>query len=179
MRNLFLVACALLTFTVAAHADPFVPFALSGILADGGTATGSLSINTTSGYLNTNNIVVKDKGFTYTFIGSFIDLEYFNGTSYEQYSVSYDSAGDSLLLVFPQALLIGYAGGSLCSLSAPCPGTFISSFQAANSQPVAFTSLTASATPEPGTLGLVGLSLPGILYGVRRKIERGLQAPDH
>ncbi len=121
MSKRLFFACALLTLTSTAYADPFVSFAVNGTLADGGAATGSVNINTMSGYLNTNNIVVSDNGSTYTFIGSFIDLQYFNGTSYEQYSVSYDPAGDSLLLVFPQALLTGYTGGSLCSLNAPCP----------------------------------------------------------
>ena len=129
-------------------------------------------INTTTGYLDTNNITVNDKGLSYNFIGSFIELEYFNGTSYELYSVSYDQAGDSLLLVFPQMLLTGYTGGALCSVSAPCPGTFISDFKASSGPVVNFTTLVASQTPEPGTLGLVGMGVSGILCGVRRRFTK-------
>ena len=171
-RLLFLAAGVLLMLPAVAHADPYVPFNLTGTLADGGTATGVLFINTTTGYLDTNNITVNDQGASYNFIGSFIELEYFDGTSYELYSVSYDRAGDSLLLVFPQTLLTGYTGGSLCSVSAPCPGTFISDFQASGGPVVKFATLTASAvTPEPGTLGLVGMGISGMLCGVRRRLK--------
>ena len=174
MRVQAALVCTVLacSFAVAAHADPYVLFNLNGTLPNGGTAAGTVILDTTKGYLLNNNIVVQEGGFSYTFIGSFFEGNYMNGSINDLYSTSYDRAGDGLTLVFPQALLIGYTGGPLCTVNvAPC-GSFLSSFSMGMSQQ-GFTSLgVTSPTPEPGTLGLLGTGVLGVAGLVLRRYAR-------
>ncbi len=169
LLTLLLPACA--------FADT-INFNLYGVLQDGGTATGVLAVDTLSGYVNPTKVTVSDGGRTYIFIGSFYEGVYAGATPLEFYSTSYNQEDDNLLLSFP-TLLKGYEGGSLCSTTVVCQG-FTSSFNPFISSPsiaIDFTSLTATAVPEPASLTLLAIGLAAVTAAYRHRTRGVCHAP--
>lgn len=154
-----------------------VQLSLYGTLSDGGTASGIITVDS-SGGVNPSPVTVFDGGLTYTFQGAFIQLPYLS-LGGGQYVVSYTTTGvmpsGSLVLAFPETSLVGFVGGALCSTSAPCTNNYAASYFTAYPvgpvlPSVNFTSLTASAVPEPATIALVGT---GMLRWAASKLRRG------
>jgi hypothetical protein len=142
----------------AAKADTI--FTVTGTFAGGDTLSGTISINTTSGLVDSGSFLVA--GNTYTFSG-FQSVE--GGSEYLAFFT--DASGDHLDIIFPTTSLVGYGGGFLCSttLGQTCndptqfgnTGTGITFLAQGNAG-------GTNSVPEPSSLllltgGLVGLGL--------------------
>lgn len=77
----------------------------------------------------------------------------------------------ALSLVLPTSTLVGYNGGSICSISALC-GSGLGSgllLPPAGTQGPFLQSGSASAVPEPATLSLLALAFP-VVFLLRRRL---------
>ena len=183
----FLIGLISLTPAIA-HADSV--FTVKGVLADGGTASGSLTIDQ-NGYADATPITVLDNGQSYVFGGQFIQLQYGSTSSGGQYVPIYTANGGNnppngvgdLVLAFSQTSLLNFTGGALCSTSTPCTNNFAASnFEyylpalGRVTPPIDFTSLTATplaaATPEPSSLLLLCTGVAGLAARYRYRVSR-------
>ena len=174
-----LIAVALATSGLAAHADTISTFSLSDVtFISGATATGTVAIDTTTGLATNVDMTYNLSGATENFAGVSFQTVGFN-----HYTVdSMGSGGDVFSFALPETLLVGYAGSSLCSLDIQCgfnsgsalllPGgtpsdTVLSGFLDYDS------SVTTGMTPEPTSIVLLGSGLIAVAGVFRRRLLRG------
>jgi hypothetical protein len=153
-----------------AHADTI--FNISGTFFDGPTLTGTMSVNTATGVIDSASFTVTSphESVTYT-----MQVILDNGTGFSGAVFSGTLPGD-LALIFATSpsgslgSLIGYTGGSICSGSGACGGV--------NESFVNFDGLglfwesgpvtEAVATPEPATLALLAAGPLGLCLLARK-----------
>ena len=160
MRLRFVAVAALLFGSLGiAHADTMNTFNLSATLING-SATGTLTLNATTGSFTDSSIKVVTSGGTTYFSGAPTSS---SGTGYS--SIFFATTTPSLFdfqLALPAASLKGYAGGSLCTTTAPCFGDAagVQAVGAADLDDVTAGTLTLApavgVTPEPSSLLLLG-----------------------
>ena len=154
--RLALAATALFTTFGIAHADTISTFNLSAALVDG-TATGTVTLNVTTGVFTNSNIKVVASSGTGTFTGAPISTASATGFSSNVFaSTAYPTISFDLAL--PIGSLKGYTGGSLCTVTALCSAD-ASGVQLADLDDVTSGTLTptpVAVTPEPSSLLLLG-----------------------
>lgn len=159
MRRLLVLASAVILGSIGiAHANTINTFNLSATLADG-SATGTLTLDATTGkFINSNVKIVASAG-TGTFTG--VPASTTSGTGYTSNIFNIPTTPYTFDLVLPFASLTNYTGGSLCTLTALC-SLRDSGIESAGLNVDAVTSGTltlvssVAVTPEPSGLILLG-----------------------
>jgi hypothetical protein len=173
-----IVAAAMLSGALVAHADTISTFNLSGIQSMGSSIVGTLTIDTTSGLFTAGDFTVNTQG------GHFL----FDSAPFEQLPGVYqnivfqDSAGDQTIFAFPTNSFVNYTGGNLCAGTCTFGSSSESSaFIPPPTNPVlqrygftgslTFVSSTSTSTvPEPSSIALVASGLLGAVTLRRRRI---------
>ena len=172
---LFAAAATLLSAGLTAHADSITTFALSGNYTNRHTTkpstyavSGTITIDTTTGIVDSVNLKEPQshRPFEDTYVNygepgvHLITIE-------EDWGVE---EPETEVLYIPAKTLIGYHGGSLCSLSSECvddTSSFAGSIEPADFN---FGQLTPAATPEPSSFLLLSTGLLGIAGAARRRL---------
>ena len=169
MRLSLFAATALLLTSLAARADTV--FNLSGTLSNGGVLSGTFTVNTVAGTVDSLNAVYT-LGAQSTQFSSILDQR----PADVDYLVISNNGDYRFDLFLPPSSLIGYSGG-LCTANTPC-GTYNETSYVAMFSTVFFLTNgsatavppTAAATPEPSSLVLLGTGILGVLGVMKRRL---------
>src|SRR5260221_8861404 len=197
MKSKRLVVCTLTvalgaatTLLAAEHASASTVFDVTGTFTDASTISGSLTIDVTAGHVdavnvtylgvNYTNILVQGTGFGSTAPGQIPVPIYYGvitGIPYPFIDLAFrgTSAVNSL---------VGYVGGALCSVDAPCgpdeQGFFwVGDYRTSNTSAIGLqTGELTAETPLPAALPLFasGLGALGLLGSRRKKKAPALAA---
>jgi hypothetical protein len=162
-----------------AHADTDIMFSLTGVtMLSGASANGTVTIDTTTGIVLSEDITTVENSTLYTFNGTPDTVN----TLHDTYWDIFDAGGNEFELSVPPLSLVGYLGGPLCEVSAlpgNCPDENFSSngiSHAGGFTPdggsadfIAGGSLTP--TPEPGSLLLFLTGASGISAAGYRRLR--------
>ncbi len=181
LKSIPLLAAACLALTVAAHADTLSTFATSNLtVANGATLTGNVSIDVTTGQVQSGSFLYTLGTMTNTFNLLSNPGESFDNGTQTFFNLD-DAAGDDLSVDIGSPSLINYAGGSLCTAAAPCgTGSYRGAYFPAAGAPSQFntgslafvSSVQTSVTPEPGSFTLLGTGALALIGFGRRKLCR-------
>jgi len=168
-KILGLLAVGLMAGPIAANAAP-IKWTVSGLFDDGGTLSGSFTVETDTNSMVDWSIVTTSgstlPGFTYDMSSSgFFGFNVFatNPNSVVLYRID-PFAQPYIQLGFTSSL---FTPGTI---SLDTTGFDAGSWECNNCDPSRFlTSGTATSVPEPGTLALLGLGLAGLGLSRRRK----------
>jgi hypothetical protein len=133
-------------------------FSVTGTLVNGSIISGTVNIDTGLGMVDAVDLTVTG-AFNYTadMIGTAGKRAGF--ADYQIEAQDFFGVGASSIdLELPVASLVGYGGGSVCSVSNACPGGFVSDAQspASGGPTSSFTGpASASSAPEPSTMLLM------------------------
>ena len=178
MRLRFVLAAVTLLSAVGmARANTLSTFNLSATLTSG-TATGTLILDSTTGKFTDANILVTSTAGSATFTGAPTSSIATTGLSSNVFATS-SSPLLSFDLALPLASLKGYAGGSLCTITALCAtdSSGVQLLGAADLADVTSGTLTlvpsipvaATVTPEPPSLLLIGTGVLVLGSFMRRR----------
>jgi PEP-CTERM motif len=160
--RLLSTAFVLLACTLAARADTFQLFNVTGTFDNGSVLSGTTTIDTTLGTVTNTDFVVSGP-FAATFINDIYGL-FSNSTEYIIYSR--DAFDDFLVLNLQSGSLVGYQGGGISNFSFT-DSTDSGAFATLVSGQV--TPAPSGVTPEPSTLVLFGTGMLGLAGVARRK----------
>lgn len=168
---------ALLLCAAGAYAGSMT-FNLSGMLDDGAALSGTFTLNEITGTVTAVDLVL-----TAPNAGTFnvVDGQGPDGSDYDFGAAITYGEYPSITILLPVSTLVGYDGGPVCNLNALCLG-YETSGLLTNSDDNGDTAhaLTSgiatpegvTATPEPASLGLVGLLGLGLVCLVARRPAR-------
>jgi hypothetical protein len=143
--SLFVSALVIALCTSGAHAA-LITFNLSGTFSNGAVLGGSITIDNAAGTVTAYNATVgpPDTGSFTVGAGASVITTYYNITI----DTPTSSGGfPGLVLALPVTTLVGYSGGSICSVAAPCSSVASALFET-NTMP-AFQLSNGSAAPAP------------------------------
>ena len=164
--SLLATATVLAASTLAAHADTIETFTLNDVtFQNGGTATGTVTIDITDGSFTNIDAIYKAGSTTDLFMG----VADQGVVSNVYVAASRATSGDLLNFNLPQTSLVGYAGGNVCTLDHLCNGNDSSALIEVNGTDIFFQTGSLTPTPEPSTLALFGTGILGIAGKVRHK----------
>jgi len=161
---------AVAVLPAVAHADSL--FTLNGTLNDGTVASGTISINTVTGATATSNLTFTNGATVYT-LNTTASTQTYAGFEY----LDFNDGNVRSEIEINLASLIGYTGGSLCTLIDRCPGGNASNFFGPGVQGqdapnyITGTLTPVAATPEPSSLIFLGTGLFGVVGIARRKLS--------
>lgn len=148
-------------------------FTASGTFGDNSTLSGTLTINTATGFVTGADLIVQyniSPGITETFTNIL-------GQTPNSVDLEGNLFGD-LFLFIDASTLVGYTGGALCSTSVSCVGSVVSDVSPGSGvKGVPFNDFLTSGTltgpatptPEPPTAVLLASSLLGLSAALIQK----------
>lgn len=177
--QLLLTTAAVLCSLGTAHADTITTFNLNANLDDGGTVTGTVTLNTTTGVFTASNLTGIFEGYTAYFSGTSTRTD--SGSNFvANIFQSTNYANTNFQLVLPVSTLRNYTPGGLCTAGGANCSTYDSSIRhdQADYTDVVSGSLTNSVpvavTPEPSSLLLLGSGVMALGAILRRRSPKGL-----
>ena len=163
LRSAALCFSALSFFAPATYAA-LITFNASGVTADNSILSGTVTIDDTAGLATAVNLTLSAPlSFTATNLGG-------QGAGLSFYTISASGPGSDAVLRLPTTTLVGYTGGSLCSVSVTCA---LSSFAINGALNASFSSGSLTPIPEPASALLI---VGGLAALQARRLRRRLGA---
>ena len=171
VRSTAICFAVLCLFAPAMHAG-IITFAAAGVTQDGSTLSGDIFIDTTAGSISSLSLTMSSPlSFTVNTFDSFG-----SGQASGYYVIRADN-GTTFPFIdvdIPTSTLVGYTGGSFCTVGSTCPNgiTFSEASSTGNATTSGFVSASLTAVPEPASLALVGGAMLGLAAWRRRRSAR-------
>jgi len=161
---------ALWLFAPAMHAS-IITFVATGVTQSGSTLSGDVVIDTTAGSVSSLSLTMSSPlSFTANTFDSFASGQ---ASGYLVIQADNGTTFPFVALDIPTATLVGYTGGSLCTVGSTCPnGISFSEASTSNATTSGFVSGSLTTAPEPASLVLVGSALLGLAAWRRRRSAR-------